>query len=118
TRGTRSPTPSATLRPRLLRSAPCGDSTATLRLSLKALDDGHVGLSSAFAHGLQAVPPTGALELVQERRHEAGAGGTERVPERDRAAVDVHLRGVGPCVLHPGKHDGRKRLVDLDEVDV
>ena len=45
----------------------------------EALDDGDVGLAAAFAHGLEAVAATGALELVQERPHELGAGAAERL---------------------------------------
>src|SRR5947209_7187462 len=61
---------------------------------LQALDDGDVGLAAAFAHGLEAVTPAGALELVEQRGHEAGTSGTERVTEGDGAAVHVDLAEV------------------------
>ena len=38
--------------------------------------------------------------------------------ERDRAAVDVDLVEGEAHVLDEAEHDGRERLVDLDEVDV
>ena len=43
------------------------------RGELQALDDGGVGHAAALAHRLQAVAAAGALELVEQRRHEAGA---------------------------------------------
>ena len=55
---------------------------------------GHVGLPAAFAHGLQPVAAAGALELVEQRGHQPGTGGAERVAERDRTAVDVDLLAV------------------------
>src|ERR1700728_1843849 len=59
--------------------------------SAEALDDGGVGLAAALAHRLQPVTATAALELVQHLGHQDRAGGAERVPERDRAAVRVGL---------------------------
>src|ERR671910_680079 len=81
-------------------------------------DDGDVGLASALAHRLQAPAPAGALELIEQRGHEPGAGGAQRVPEGDGAAVDVDLGRVGAGLAPPGDHDRGERLVDLDEVDV
>src|SRR5690348_4263120 len=82
----------------------------------EALDDGDVGLAAALAHGLHAVSTASALELVEQRRHQPGAGCAERVTQRDRAAVDVDLGEVEPGLLLPREHDRRERLVDLDEV--
>ena len=93
-------------------------SEAAGRAVLDALDDRDVGLAAALAHRLQAVAAAGALELVQQRGHQPGAGRAERVAERDRAAVDVDLGEVGAGLLLPREHDRRERLVDLDEVDV
>ena len=64
------------------------------------LDDRGVGQAAALAHRLQAVAAAGALELVEQRRHQLRARRAERVAERDRAAVDVGLGEVGrraPC---------------------
>ena len=60
----------------------------------EALDDGGVGHAAALAHRLQAVAAAGALELVEQRGHQPGAGAAERVAEGDGAAVDVDL---APC---------------------
>src|SRR4051812_45087293 len=84
----------------------------------QALDDGGVGLAAALAHRLQPVAAAGALELVQQRRHQPGTGRAERVAERDRAAVDVDLGQVGAGLLLPREHHRREGLVDLDQVDV
>src|SRR5215472_17294018 len=43
------------------------------------LDDRGVGLSAAFAHGLEPVPAASPLELVQHLRHQDRAGGSEWV---------------------------------------
>src|SRR4051794_39609790 len=78
------------------RSTPGQDVTV-----LQALDDRGVGHAAALAHRLQAVTAAGALELVEQRRHEAGAGAAERVAERDGAAVHVDLAHVGVVLLLP-----------------
>src|SRR5574338_384505 len=85
---------------------------------LEPLQDRHVRLPAALAHRLQAVAAASALELGEQRRHEAPAGRADRVAERDRAAVHVHLREVRAELLLPGEDDARERLVDLDEVDL
>ena len=73
---------------------------------------------ATFAHRLEAVSTAGALELVEQRDHEAGAGRAERVPERDRAAVDVDLLVFEVGLAQPRHRHRGERLVDLDEVDV
>src|SRR5262245_60364526 len=45
------------------------------------LDDRHVGLAAALAHGLQPIAATGPLELVEQGGHDPGAGGADRVAE-------------------------------------
>src|SRR4051794_20685771 len=72
----------------------------------EALDDGDVGLAAAFAHGLKAVAAAGALELVEQRGHQADAGGTQGVAQGDGAAVDVDLGQVGAGLFLPRQHDG------------
>src|SRR3954469_21543585 len=84
--------------------------------SAQALDDGGVGHAATLAHGLEAPPATGALELVEQRGHEAATRATEWVAEGDRAAVHVHLLHVRVVLLLPRQDDGGERLVDLDQV--
>src|SRR5579862_2851722 len=81
----------------------------------EALDDRRVRHAAALAHRLEAVATSAALELVEERRHQAGTRAAERVTEGDRAAVHVHLAHVGVVLLLPRQHDRGERLVDLDE---
>jgi hypothetical protein len=50
--------------------------------------------------------------------HQDRAGSTERVAERDRAAVGVGLLQRGAGVRGPGEQHGGERLVDLEHVDV
>src|SRR5690606_36694403 len=67
--------------------------------SAEALDDGGVGHATALAHRLQAVAPTGALELVEQGGQQLRARAPERVAEGDGAAVDVGLGRVGAGLL-------------------
>src|SRR5260370_18495522 len=62
---------------------------------LQPFDDGYVGHATAFAHGLQAITFVALLQRMQQSRHQLGAASTERMAERDRAAVDVEPRGRG-----------------------
>src|SRR5262249_43372045 len=81
-------------------------------------DDGGVGQAAGLAHHLQAVAPLALVEHVEQGRRQPRAGSTERVPDRDRATVDVDLRQVGSGLGLPGEHDRGERLVDLERVDV
>src|SRR5256885_9376778 len=45
------------------------------------LDDGHVRLAAALAHGLQAITRAAPFQLVKERGHEPGARRPERSEE-------------------------------------
>src|SRR5215208_92783 len=70
------------------------------------------------AHRHEAGLLVGALELVQQRGHQAGAGGAQRMPEGDGTAVDVHAVHVRVELTAPGGDHGGEGLVDLDQVDV
>src|ERR1700693_1454192 len=59
-----------------------------------------------------------ALELVEHGAEDHGAGGTERMPHGDGAAVDVDFFGIEIERLHVAQHHGRERLVDIDEIAV
>src|SRR5439155_21673814 len=78
----------------------------------QAFDDGDVGLTAALTHGLEPVAATRALELVEQGGHEARSGGTQRMAERDRAAVHVHLRQVEAALSLPCEDHRRERFVD------
>src|SRR3954454_9886103 len=82
------------------------------------LDDHVVALAAARADRGAAEPAAAALELERERPEDPGAGGADRMAERDGAAVHVDLVLVD--AEHPDRveHHGGERLVDLPEVDV
>src|SRR3989304_284894 len=84
----------------------------------EALEDDGVGHAATLADRLQAPAGTGPMHLVNQRGHHPRSGAPERMPERDRAAVDVGLVPIGAGLGEPGADDGGERLVDLEEVDV
>src|SRR4051812_10090033 len=73
---------------------------------------------SASTHGDERAGAVGALELVERGGDQPGPGGADRVPQCDRAAVDVGALERCTGLLRPGQDDGRKRLVDLEQVEV
>src|ERR1700709_2093583 len=95
-----------------------GDDRSGWGWKLKAFDDRHVGETAAFAHRLQAPLLVAVLERIQKRRHQLGAGGAERVAERDGAAMDVEARRIGAGVLEPRHGHRREGFVDLEQIDV
>ena len=72
----------------------------------------------ADAHRREAVAPAATAKLVQQRGDEPGAAHAERVPDRDRAAVDVHPLLVEAELAHDGEALRRERLVQLDEIEL
>src|SRR5690606_6656966 len=84
----------------------------------ETLDDRHVGHAAAFAHGLQTPALAAVLQGVDERGHQLGARGAQRVAEGDGAAVDVQLVRVRAGGVQPGHRHRREGLVDLEQVDV
>src|ERR1700761_8807531 len=82
------------------------------------LDDNGVALAAARAdrRTAQAAAPT--AQLVDERAEDPRAGRTDRVSERDGAAVDVDAVLVD--AEHPDRveRDGGKPLVDLPQGEV
>src|SRR3546814_3640495 len=52
---------------------------------LQPLDDRDVGDAAAFAHRLQAIAAAAFAQRMDQRRHQLGAAGAERVAERDRS---------------------------------
>src|SRR5690242_17559885 len=77
-------------------------------------------LADADAHGRERQLAAGALELLGCGEREARAGHSERVAERDRSAVGVHLRRVvREAELAEDREPLRgERFVELDDVEV
>src|SRR5918996_3830762 len=87
-------------------------------LSAVHLDDHGVALAPTGADGGHAEPAPAPPQLVHERHQDARAAGADRVAERDRAAVHVHLRLVDAEHAHRVERHRRERLVDLEQVDL
>src|SRR3954454_18160760 len=82
------------------------------------LDDRAGAEPAAAAHRDEPERAVHALELVQRRGDEPRACGTDRMAERDGAAVGVHVAEVRVHLTFPREHDRGERLVDLDRVEV
>ena len=65
-----------------------------------------LAMPPALAHRLRPVTSTTLFESVDERRHDAGTAGAQRVADRDGPAIDVRLGQVGTRVDSPRRHDG------------
>src|SRR5512134_1959548 len=89
-----------------------------MRIALLSLEkDGHPH-SPRYAEGGDASFRAPAAHFVEERRRDPGAGGADRVAERDRSAVDVDAAEVEGEIARAGNDLGGEGLVELDEVDV
>ena len=64
--------------------------------ALRALEHGGEALAAADAHRDEAAPRSGPLERVHQLHRQDRAGRTDRMAERDRAAVGIQLLG-GSC---------------------
>src|SRR3954462_12979217 len=80
--------------------------------------DQRVALATAAAQSRGTDTSTSALQLVRQRERKAGTAHADGVAQRDRAAVGVHLVVREPERLRRNNADSRKRLVDLDQVEV
>src|SRR5581483_2306958 len=83
-----------------------------------SLEDGCDAHAAADAQRDQTATQVAALQLVDDRADEHGAGGAERVAHGDGAAVDVGLLVRDVEVLHEPHGDRGEGLVDLEQVDV
>src|ERR1700757_5087803 len=85
---------------------------------LNPFDDRRDTHAAADAQRHHCAPGVAALQFVDHSAQDHRAGGTQRVTHRDGAAVDVELLVGDVQVLLELQHHGRKRLVELEEVDV
>src|SRR5262245_5493961 len=77
-----------------------------------------VALATAGADRGEAQAAAVAAQLVDHRPDDPPAARADRVPERDRPAVHVHVRLVGAEQLRRVPGDRGERLVDLDALHV
>src|SRR5262249_10769440 len=82
------------------------------------LEESRGALTAAHAHRHHAVPGLAAKELVGDRADHARARHAERMTDRDRAAVDVELRGIDAELIATVNDLRGERLVQLPHVDV
>src|SRR5262245_32123624 len=87
----------------------------TARLALE--EDGHAH-AARDAEGRETALRAAALHLVEQGRGDTRSGRPDRMPERDRAAVDVDAGEVEREVARARNDLRRERLVQLDQVDV
>src|SRR5688500_19939058 len=95
----------------------CGSRLKSMS-ALQILEDRSRALSAADAHRDQTVARAAAAHLAEELHGELRAGRAERMAERDRPAVHVHLRLVETELAHDRKRLSGECLVELDQVDV
>src|SRR4051812_15393690 len=100
-----------------LRQGPGPDLAASLRRASNGFEGHRDRAAAAQAEGREPVAAFAATELVKQRGDDAGTARTDRVPERDRAAVDVDAVPVEPELAAVGEDLGGERLVDPDEVE-
>src|SRR4051812_26010054 len=65
----------------------------------------------------QSIPSLTPVQFMKQGRDYARAARADRMPERDRTAVDVDLRPVEPELAPIRQRLGGERLVDLDQVE-
>src|ERR1044072_4411504 len=68
----------------------------------KGCHDGGVRAAAALAHRLQAVADAGGSHVVEQRRGQPGAGGSQGMAEGNGAAVGVEPGRVGGGLGGPG----------------
>src|SRR6266511_5235785 len=107
----------------LYRSAASGTASSSVdpnrarppRWGLDAFDDDRRSHPAAGAHRDQSDLLVSSLELVEDGADEDGSGRADRMAQRHRAPVDVHLVAVEVEVAHELLGDDGESLVDLDQ---
>src|SRR5262245_8895760 len=104
------------LRPmRVRRVQEAGAATVEL---VDSLNDGSDPLAHANTHGRQATRAVAPLHLMNQTRHDARAAASERMPQRDRPAINVDFARIHVQLLDARERLRREGLVQLDQVDV
>src|SRR5271155_3760609 len=75
--------------------------------AIRKFDGKRDGIASAEAEGGDAALEIAALQFVEQRDQDAGAGCADGMAERDGAAIDVYFFGIEP--QHAGYGDGCDR---------
>src|SRR5438270_2613613 len=93
----------------------CSSASAARSVACKAHGDAHAATDAQRGKTLLGIA---FLHFVEQRYENARAGGADRMADRNRAAVDVDLRGVPTEVLVDGARLSREGFIGLDEVEV
>src|SRR5439155_9372624 len=86
--------------------------------SARSFEESGLPLADADTKCRHPVAPATAAKLVQQGDDEARAAHPERMAERDRAAVHVHLLRIQTELADDDEALRGKRLVQLDQVEV
>src|SRR5580704_12408936 len=82
------------------------------------LDDRRVGHAAALAHRLEPPPAAGSAQMMDQGSQQPRPRASERMPERDRAALWVDEFAVGAGLGLPSEDNRGECLVDLERVDI
>src|SRR5215208_5255690 len=83
-----------------------------------ALDDHRDALSTADTSSSQTVAFSAAVKLMQHRQNETRTSRSQRMPECNRAAVDVCPAAVESQLFLDCQILSRKSLIHFDQIDV
>src|SRR5205085_6089917 len=65
-----------------------------VKIALDAFDQHRAALPAADANRCHAAPSAGALQHVEKMQHDARAGSTHGMTDRDRATIDIELVAI------------------------
>src|SRR6185503_17080261 len=85
---------------------------------LKSFQNSRGAHTTADTHRHHSISPVAALQLAQDARSQLRARATERMAQRDRAAVDVDLIRIQSQRLDDSERLRGKRFVQLDHIDI
>src|SRR5205085_5067915 len=85
---------------------------------LQSFEDAGRSLAASHAHRDHSVAGATSLHFAKDRRCELGAGASQRMPQRDRAAVDVDALHVQARLANHRERLDPKSFVELDDADV
>src|SRR5437016_257413 len=87
-------------------------------ISIRILEEHRNSLPTANAGRGDSIAQFRVTEFTRERKSEPDAGGRQRMPNRNRAAIHIEFVAVDPqLALHSDELRG-KRFVDLESIDL
>ena len=95
-----------------------GSITTSRRRCSAGPQNQRISLAARTAECGDGVSGTAPCQLEGRVQGDAGARHPNRVSDGDRAAVDVHLRGVDAQLFRRRQRDRGERLIDLDDVEL